>query len=83
MYLNSLDTKSNYRPSFKDFQSLNIYHINPSMKVSLLGHYSSNAYHSVPESRQSDFGTIDKPLRLNIYFDGQEKDAYRERNGGC
>jgi len=79
--LNSLDTKSNYRPSFKDFQSLNIYHINPSMKVSLLGHYSSNAYHSVPESRQSDFGTIDKPLRLNIYFDGQEKDAYESGMG--
>ena len=74
--LNSLDTESNYRPSFKDFQSLNIYHFNSSMKLSLLGHYSSNAYRSNPETRQSDFGTVDQPLRLNIYFEGQEKDAY-------
>ena len=79
--LNSLDTKSNYRPSFRDFQSLNIYHFNSSMKVSLLGHYSSNTYQSNPETRQSDFGTIDKPLRLNIYFEGQEKDAYESGMG--
>lgn len=81
--LNSLDTESNYRPQFNDFQTLNIYHINSSMTVSLLGHYSANVYHSVPESRQSDFGTIDKPLRLNIYFDGQEKDAYKSGMGAA
>ena len=79
--LNSLDTKSNYRPIFRDFQSLNIYHFNSSMKVSLLGHYSSNTYQSNPETRQSDFGTIDKPLRLNIYFEGQEKDSYESGMG--
>ena len=79
--LNSLDTKSNYRPSFRDFQSLNIYHFNSSMKLSLLGHYSSNTYQSNPETRQSDFGTIDKPLRLNIYFEGQEKDSYESGMG--
>ena len=79
--LNSLDTESNYMPSFNDFQTLHTYHFNPQMKISLLAHYSSNTYHSVPESRQSDFGTIDKPLRLNIYFDGQEKDAYESGMG--
>tara|TARA_B110000971_G_scaffold210344_1_gene237449 strand:+ start:140 stop:2548 length:2409 start_codon:yes stop_codon:yes gene_type:complete len=79
--LNSLDTESNYRPDFKDFQSLNIYHFNSSMKLSLLGHYSSNTYQSNPVTRQSDFGTVDKPLRLNIYFEGQEKDAYQSGMG--
>ena len=81
--LNSLDTESNYRPSFKDFQSLNIYHFNSSMKLSLLGHYSSNTYQSNPETRQSDFGTIDKPLQLNIYFEGQEKDSYDSGMGAA
>lgn len=81
--LNSLDTKSNYRPRFNDFQSLNIYHFSPQIKLSVLAHYSSNAYHSIPESRQSDFGTIDKPLRLNIYFDGQEKDVYKSGMGAA
>ncbi len=81
--LNSLDTKSTYRPSFKDLQSLNIYHFNSSMKLSLLGHYSANTYQSNPETRQSDFGTIDKPLRLNIYFEGQEKDSYESGMGAA
>ena len=74
--LNTLDTESDYMPRFKDFQTLNTYHFSPQIKLSVLAHYSSNTYHSVPESRQSQFGTIDKPLQLNIYFDGQEKDAY-------
>lgn len=79
--LNSLDTESSYRPNFNDFQSLNTYHINSQLTLSILAHYSSNTYQSIPQSRQSDFGTIDQPLRLNIYFDGQEKDAYQNGMG--
>ena len=81
--LNSLDTESNYLPRFRDFQSLNIFHFNSSIKLSLLAHYSSNTYQSNPQTRQSDFGTVDKPLRLNIYFDGQEKDAYESGMGAA
>ena len=81
--LNSLDTESNYLPRFRDFQSLNIFHFNSSMKLSLLAHYSSNTYQSNPQTRQSDFGTVDKPLRLNIYFEGQEKDAYESGMGAA
>jgi len=72
--LKSLDTESDYRPNFKDFQSLNIYHFNSQMKLSFLAHYSSNLYQSIPETRESSFGTIDKPLRLKVHFDGQEVD---------
>ena len=79
--LSTLDTESDYMPRFKDFQTLNTYHFNPQVKLSVLAHYSSNTYHSVPESRQSEFGTVDKPLQLNIYFDGQEKDAYETGMG--
>lgn len=81
--MNSLDTESDYRPRFTDFQSLNTYHFNPQMKLSFLLNYSSNAYHSVPESRQSDFGTVEQPLRLNIYFDGQEKDLFQSGMGAA
>ena len=81
--LNSLDTESNYLPRFRDFQSLNIFHFNSSMTLSLLAHYSSNTYQSNPQTRQSDFGTVDKPLRLNIYFEGQEKDAYESGMGAA
>lgn len=81
--LNSLDTEAEYKPSFKDFQTLQTYHINDKAKISFLGHYSSNSYHSIPQTRESNFGTIDKPLRLNIYFEGQEKDAYESGMGAA
>lgn len=81
--LNSLDTESSYRPNFNDFQTLNTLHINSQITLSLLGHISSNTYQSIPQSRQSDFGTIDQPLRLNIYFDGQEEDSYKSGMGAA
>ncbi len=81
--LSSLDTRSTYKPKFSDFQTLNTYHINSQMKLSLLAHYASNEYHSIPDSRESDFGTIDRPLRLYIYFDGQEKDIYHSGMGAA
>ena len=81
--LNSLDTESSYRPNFNDFQTLNTLHINSQVTFSLLGHISSNSYQSIPQSRQSDFGTIDQPMRLNIYFDGQEQDTYKSGMGAA
>lgn len=81
--LNSLDTESSYRPNFNDFQTLNTLHINSQVTLSLLGHISSNSYQSIPQSRQSDFGTIDQPMRLNIYFDGQEQDTYKSGMGAA
>lgn len=74
--LNSLDTKSDYRPSFTDIQTLNNYYINSDLNLSLLIHYASNEYQSIPESRVSDFGTINQPFRINLFFDGMEKDSY-------
>jgi len=79
--LNALETKGAYRPDFTDIQSLITYRINSKWEVSGLGYFSRNKYKLIPESRQTDFGTIQEAYRLNIYFEGQEVDQYRTGMG--
>lgn len=49
--------------------------------MDFLGNYASNKYQFVPENRETDFGTLDKALRLKIYFDGQEIDQFNTMMG--
>jgi hypothetical protein len=79
--LNALETKGYYNPVFLDLQSLFTFYLNPKLEISVLGHISSNEYNLVPESRETRFGTLFTPLRLKIYFDGQEIDTYNSRTG--
>jgi hypothetical protein len=75
--LQGLETKGNYRPNFIDVQGVVTYDLNKKVQFSVLGYYSRNSYLLIPESRQTNFGTIQEAYRLNIYFDGQEVDEYR------
>jgi hypothetical protein len=79
--LSAMDTKGAYRPDFTDIQSLLTYELSPKWELSALGYYSRNQYKLVPESRQTDFGTISEAYRLSIFFDGQEVDRYRTGMG--
>ena len=76
--LKSLDTKGDYKPLFKDFQTYLTYKNSkyPNWEFSLLNYYSQNKYEMQPKTRQSRFGTISDPLQLTIYFEGQEVDNY-------
>jgi hypothetical protein len=80
--LNSLETKGNYMPVFLDFQTLLTYELTKKLEISVLGYISSNNYNLIPESRQTNFGTLTTPLRLTMYFDGREADKYDSRMGG-
>jgi hypothetical protein len=75
--LKAMDTKGSYRPNFVDIQGVVTYDLNRKLQFSALGYYSRNSYQLTPESRQTNFGTIQEAYRLNIYFDGQEVDKYR------
>jgi hypothetical protein len=75
--LKGLETKGNYKPNFIDVQGVVTYDLNKKLQFSVLGYYSRNSYLLIPESRQTNFGTIQEAYRLNIYFDGQEVDRYR------
>ena len=75
---NSLDTKGDYKPLFKDLQAYITYQNNnyPKWEFSLLNYYSQNKYEMIPQNRQSKFGTIQEALQLTIYFEGKEVDNY-------
>lgn len=79
--LNTLDTKGNYKPVFLDFQSLVTFDLNEETELSVLGYVSNNSYTLVPENRDTRFGTLNEPLRLRVYYEGQEVDKYNSRLG--
>lgn len=79
--LNALETKGEYKPNFYDLQTLLGYQINNKWDLSFLGYYSRNQYKLIPETRQTDFGTLKEAYRLTIYFDGQEVDRYETGMG--
>ena len=74
--LGMMDTKGDYRPNFTDGQALLNYKFNEKWDLSFLGYYSKNRYMLIPQNAKINFGTLDIPLQLNVYFDGQEVDDY-------
>lgn len=74
--LGKIDTKGQYKPSFVDVQGYATYDLTTNWELDLLGNFASNKYQIIPESRETDFGTINQALRLKIYFDGQEIDKF-------
>jgi hypothetical protein len=76
---NSLDVAGDYKPRFNDFQTYITYRPKDKhapLEFSFLGNYSSNRYNFIPQTRQTDVGTINEALRLTVYFEGQEISKY-------
>lgn len=74
--LKTLDTQGEYRPSALDVQTFITMDVSPKFKIELLGNIASNKFLVIPESRQTNFGTVNNALRLSVYFDGQELMQY-------
>jgi len=77
----SLDTEGDYRPRFIDYQTYLTYAFNTNWEISFLGNFSQNRYQFAPENRQASFGTVSSAVGLNVFFDGQEIDAYQTSFG--
>tara|TARA_B100001109_G_C18860197_1_gene473573 strand:- start:587 stop:3163 length:2577 start_codon:yes stop_codon:yes gene_type:complete len=74
--LGSLDTDGDYQPVFADIQSYITYDLSEKWEIGFLGNYARNQYNFIPETRETNFGTIQQALRLTIYFEGQEVTDY-------
>jgi hypothetical protein len=77
LFVNSQETQTNYRPTFADVQTNVTFSPNEKWKFSFLGNVSQNKYNYQPLTRQTNFGTIDEPIALQIFYEGQEKDKYQ------
>ena len=75
LFVNSQETQSNYKPTFADVQTYVTFTSNKQWQFSFLGNASQNNYNYQPLTRQTNFGTIDQPIALQIFYDGQEKDS--------
>lgn len=76
LLVNSQETETNFRPTYTDIQSMVNFMPTSNWELSFLGNISQNKYHYQPLTRQTNFGTIDEPVALQIFYDGQEKDEY-------
>ncbi|RLD47486.1 MAG: TonB-dependent receptor [Bacteroidetes bacterium] len=74
--LSALDTKGDYHPSFTDIQLFVAYDITDDWELSFLGNYAVNNYEIIPQTRETNFGTIMEALRFTVYFDGKEVDRF-------
>ncbi|MEL1242331.1 TonB-dependent receptor [Flavobacterium flavipallidum] len=76
LLVNSQDTQTNYKPTFVDVQTNINFKASDKWEWSFLGNISKNKYNYQPLIRNTKFGTIDKPMQLTVYYEGQEKDEY-------
>jgi hypothetical protein len=76
LLVKSQETQTNYTPTYADIQTNINYTASDKWQWSFLGNISQNKYQYQPLTRQTNFGTIDNPMALLIYYEGQEKDKY-------
>ncbi|MDX1470755.1 MAG: TonB-dependent receptor plug domain-containing protein [Flavobacteriaceae bacterium] len=76
LLINSQETETNVQPIFTDAQTYLTYRFTDKFHLNFLGNLSLNTYNFEPENRQTNFGTIDEPVALLVFYDGQEKDRY-------
>lgn len=77
LLVNSQETQTNYRPTFADIQSNVNFNLNKKVQFSFLGNISRNKYNYQPLTRQTNFGTLNNPIALQVFYEGQEKDQYQ------
>lgn len=81
LLVNSLQTKSNFNPTFADIQSFLNYKITKKVTLGILGSFSLNDYQNEPLTRQTNFGTIDDPKALLVYYQGRENNRFQTTQG--
>ncbi len=76
LLVNSQQTQTNFNPVFADIQTYITYKFSSKFHLNFLGNLSINDYDYQPLTRQTNFGTLQDPIALLIFYEGQEKDKY-------
>ena len=77
LLVNSREIESNFDQAFLDGQTYLNYTFNDKFQLSFLGNASINLYDNEPQTRQTNFGTLDDPMALLVFYQGQERDRYQ------
>ncbi|MDA9339531.1 TonB-dependent receptor [Polaribacter sp.] len=76
LFVNSKQVETNFKPKFTDVQSFLSYKATDALTLNFLGNFSLNNYNYTPISRRTRFGTVNAPIELTVFYDGQEKNNY-------
>lgn len=74
--LNTLPSKGQYFPTYTDMQGFWSYQFNDKWKLSGIMTYGQNRYQVFPESRETEFGSVNQKLRFYVDFQGSDKLDY-------
>ncbi|MDC1469742.1 carboxypeptidase-like regulatory domain-containing protein [Flavobacteriaceae bacterium] len=77
LLVDSKETETNFTPKFADAQTYLTYKFSDKFHLSFLGNLAINDYNYQPQSRQTNFGTLQDPLALIVFYEGQENDKYQ------
>lgn len=77
LLVNAKETETNFNPRFADIQTYITYNFTDKFQLSFLGNASINQYNYEPQTRQTNFGTLQNPLALLVFYEGQEEDEYQ------
>jgi hypothetical protein len=87
-----LEVNGDYKPVFTDFQSYVTFNFTPDSvynpeipaKTSLgvLTSFARNRYQVSPDNAETSFGTVNRVVRLRVFYDGQEKMEYETYQAG-
>jgi len=81
LFINSQQTETNVIPIFFDTQAYLTYQMSERLRLSFLGNLSINHYENEPISRQTNFGTLDEPRALIVFYEGREQNRYETQMG--
>ncbi|MBZ9788114.1 TonB-dependent receptor [Psychroflexus sp. CAK57W] len=76
LFVNAKDIEANFKPRFADIQTFFTYQFNSQFELSFLGNIAVNSYNYEPYTRQTNFGTINDPKALLVFYEGEEEDRY-------
>lgn len=81
LVLNTLNEDTDFNPTYYDFQTYLNYHFSDKFTMSFIGYYSKNEYDMIPKERSVDFGSLQKPINLSVFYNGKENDQYKNMMG--
>lgn len=80
--LGTLETNGNYLPKFTDFQGFATKSFSAKTKLGVLVSSAHNNYLTLPESQETEFGTIQASFRMSTAFEGREQLDYHTNQAG-
>lgn len=76
LVLSKTDEESDLKPIYYDFQTNINYKFNSKWDLNFLGTISQSKFDLVPKTRETKFGSLDTPMSLKVFYEGNEKDKF-------